>query len=99
MELLARGRFTDNATLISIKYAKGLYQMIASLKCLGVEEKHRGDVNMDKLKKRLEDESLHLEYFNQCLKKECEYILDDEMLVDGEEKIKQILDGGMESTQ
>ena len=64
MELLARGSFTDKATLISIRYAKGLYLMFAALDCLSKEENADGEINFTKVKKRLMGEGLHIEYLN-----------------------------------
>lgn len=44
MELLARGSFTDKATLVSDNYSKGLYQVLAALKCLATDDKQLGDI-------------------------------------------------------
>ena len=93
MELLARGSFTDNETLISVNYAKGLYQVFAALNCLSKDEKTIGQINIDKVKKRLQSEALHIEYLNQTLKKECDFILDEEMMADGEIKIRKLKEG------
>ena len=90
MELLARGSFTDNETLISINYAHGLYQMFAAQGCLSKEEKSLGEINFNKVKKRMSAEAIHIEYLNQTLKKECEFILDEEMMTNGEIKIRGI---------
>ena len=91
MELLARGSFTDKETLISINYARGLYQVLASLNCLSKDEKQLGMINMGKVKKRLVSGALHTEYLNQTLKKDCEFILDEEMMADGEAKIRKMM--------
>jgi len=64
IELLARGSFTDSETLVSVNYARGLYQVLGALNCLSKEEKSVGDINMNKLKKRLNSETLHIEYLN-----------------------------------
>ena len=64
IELLARGSFTDKATLISLNFAKGLYQVLAALKCLSKDEKTLGDILIAKVKKRLNSGALHLEYLN-----------------------------------
>jgi len=92
MELLARGSFTDNETLISVNYARGLYQMLAAQTCLSKEDKYLGDVNFNKVKKRLNAEAIHIEYLNQTLKKECEFILDEEMMAEGEIKIRDLME-------
>ena len=90
MELLARGSFTDNETLISVNYARGLYQMFAAQGCISKDEKSLGEINFNKVKKRLNAEAIHIEYLNQTLKKECEFILDEEMMANGEIKIRSI---------
>ena len=90
MELLARGSYTDNQTLISLNYAHGLYQMFASQNCISKDEKSLGDLIFKKVKKRLNSEVIHIEYLNQTLKKECEFILDEEMVAEGEIKIKKL---------
>ena len=90
MELLARGSFTDNETLISVNYARGLYQMFAAQSCLSRDEKSLGEINFNKVKKRFNAEAIHIEYLNQTLKKECEFILDEEMMANGEMKIRSI---------
>ena len=69
MELLARGSFTDNQTLISVNYARGFYQMFAAQGCLSMDEKYLGEINFNKVKKRLQAETIHIEYLNQTLKK------------------------------
>ena len=49
-----------------------------------------GEINFNKVKKRLNAETIHIEYLNQTLKKECEFILDEEMMADGEIKIRNM---------
>lgn len=92
MELLARGSFTDNETLISVNFARGLYQMFAAQGCISKDDKCLGEINFHKVKKRLAAESIHIEYLNQTLKKECEFILDEEMVAEGEIKIRNLMD-------
>ena len=90
MELLARGSFTDNQTLISVNFAKGFYQMFAACNCLEKkDEKFIGHINFNKVKKRLTAEILHIEYLNQTLKKECEFVLDEDMIAEGEMKMRK----------
>ena len=91
MELLARGSFTDKETLISANYAKGLYQVLAALNCLCKDESNRGMINMDKVKKRLVSGVLHVEYLNQTLKKDCEFILDEDQMAEGEIKLRNLM--------
>jgi len=64
MELLARGSYTEKATLISVNFARSLYQVLAALNCLSTEDKNLGDINFKKVKKRIKSGALHLEYFN-----------------------------------
>ena len=64
MELLARGRFTDDKTLVSVNYALGVYQMLAATNCLSKDEKFLGYINIGKVKKRLVSEAIHVEYLN-----------------------------------
>ena len=90
MELLARGSFTDDATLVSVNYAKGLYQVLAALNCLSKDEKQLGDIHVSKFKKRIISGALHIEYLNQTLKQDCEFILDEELMAEGEIKIRDI---------
>ena len=58
---------------------------------------------MNKLKKRLNSETLHIEYLNQTLKKDCEFILDEDQMAEGEIKIRKIkatlLEGGINESQ
>lgn len=64
MELLARGSYTDDATLVSVNYAKGLYQVLAALNCVSEDSKQLGDIIVAKFKKRLTSGALHIEYLN-----------------------------------
>ena len=64
MELLARGRFTDGATLISQNFALGLYQMLAAANCLSKDKKTLGEITFTRVKKRLQSDAIHLEYLN-----------------------------------
>uniref|UniRef100_A0A7S3I3N1 Uncharacterized protein n=1 Tax=Favella ehrenbergii TaxID=182087 RepID=A0A7S3I3N1_9SPIT len=101
MELLARGSFTDKETLISVNYARGLYQMLAGLKCLSNDEKQLGMINTDKVKKRIASGGLHVEYLNQTLKKDCEFILDEDLVAEGEIKLRAMMaknDGNLDVT-
>ena len=91
MELLARGSFTDNATLVSVNYAKGLYQVLAALNCLSKDDKQLGDVQVSKFKKRIVSGALHVEYLNQTLKKDCEFMLDEDLQAEGEIKLRSML--------
>lgn len=99
MELLARGSFTDTQTLISVNYAHGLYQVFASQNCISKkDEKTIGQINFNKVKKRLNSEAIHIEYLNQTLKKECEFILDEEMIAEGEIRLRKLKEGKASTT-
>ena len=94
MELLARGRFTEDKTLISINYAKQLYQMFAAVNCLcSDEDENKGDLDLEKVAKRLRTEAINIGYLNQTLKKECEFALDEDMIAEGEIKIRKLMGG------
>ena len=45
---------------------------------------------MSKMKKRMNTESLHIEYLNQTLKKDCDFILDEDQMAEGEIKIREL---------
>ena len=64
IELLARGRFTTERTLISENFASGLYLMLTSKGCTIKEEKDYGAIIMEQLRKKLASNSINLEYFN-----------------------------------
>ena len=93
MELLARGSFTDKQTLVSVNYARGLYQVFAAQKCLSKkDDKTIGQINFNKVKKRLHSEAIHIEYLNQTLKKECEFILDEDQIAEGEIRLRKLME-------
>lgn len=64
--------------------------MLGALKCLSSEEKSIGEIIMSKMKKRMNTESLHIEYLNQTLKKDCDFILDEDQMAEGEIKIREL---------
>ena len=64
--------------------------MFAAQACLSKDEKSLGEINFNKVKKRLNAEAIHIEYLNQTLKKECDFILDEEMMANGEIKIRSL---------
>ena len=80
IELLARGRFTAEKTLISENFANGLYLMLNAKGCTSVEDSSFGDVLPSKLKKRLNTGAIPLEFFNQTFRKDCEFVLDEEIV-------------------
>ena len=64
MELLTRGRFTEERTLISDKFANGLYMMLHARGCTARTPKEYGEIKVSKLKKRLESDAISVDYFN-----------------------------------
>ena len=44
-----------------------------------------GDINMERFEKKLSKGEIDVEYLNQTLKADCEYILDDEKLFYGDD--------------
>lgn len=75
LEKLARGSFTERQTLVSGKYSLGFYKMLVDKHCVREEN---GDVIMDKMEKKILKAEIDIEYLNQTLKPDCEYILDDD---------------------
>ena len=75
MEKTARGSFTEMQTLVSVKYSRGFYKMLANKNCTREEN---GEVIADKMEKKLLKNEIDIEYLNQTLKPECEFILDDD---------------------
>ena len=53
VELMTRGRFTNEKTLISDKFANGLYLMLVATGCTSKDEKEFGEIKFEKLQKRL----------------------------------------------
>ena len=86
MELLARGRFTDKKTLISDNFANGLYLMLHAQGCTARTEKEYGEIKVSKLKKRLNSDAISIDYFNQTLKKDCEFQIDEELVAQGSQQ-------------
>ena len=64
LELLTRGRFTDEKTLISEKFANGIYLMLHAQGCTSRKEKEYGEIKYSKLKKRLNSDVISVDYFN-----------------------------------
>ena len=75
LEKLARGQFTESPTLISLKYSKGFYQMLVDKGCVKDEN---GDVIVDKFIRKIKKGEINIEYLNQTLKQDCEFILEDD---------------------
>lgn len=65
--------------------------MFAAQGCLSEEAKTLGEIDCAKVAKRLTSEAIHIEYLNQTLKKECEFILDEDMIADGEIKLRKLM--------
>ena len=80
VELLTRGRFTDKKTLISEKFANGIYLMLMAKGCTSRKEKDFGEIKAFKLKSKLSSDAFSVDYFNQMLKKDCEYQVDEELI-------------------
>ena len=64
VELMTRGRFTNEKTLISDKFANGLYLMLSATGCTSKDEKEYGEIKYEKLKKRLDSDTISIDYFN-----------------------------------
>ena len=80
VELLTRGRFTDQKTLISEKFANGIYLMLVAKGCTSRKEKDYGEIKSSKLRSKLREDVFPIDYFNQMLKKDCEYLVDEELI-------------------
>jgi hypothetical protein len=68
MELIARGCFTKNSTLISRSYSEQMYQLLKQKGCL--LKQGDGDIDSLKLQKNLEDGTIKIEFFNNQFKQE-----------------------------
>jgi len=75
LELLARRTFTEEPTLISRKFSEGFYKLLVDKNCIEVES---GDVILDKLEKKFKKDIIDVEYLNQTLKPDCEFLLEEE---------------------
>ena len=82
IELLARGSFTMDSTLISERFAHGLVEMLLDKGCAARDVNRDGEkeIDMKKLKIKLMRNEIDVEYLNQLLKTDSEFILegDDE---------------------
>ena len=71
-ELLARGSYTDTATIVSTGFAKGIYDYLKSKGCCDKDAIANGgqedDLSFLKVKKRFKSESIDLKIFNKTLK-------------------------------
>ena len=83
IELLARGRFTAEKTLISENFANGLYFMLNAKGCTSQSDDNYGDILPEKLKKRFITNVMPLEFFNQTFRRDCDYVLDEEIVAQG----------------
>lgn len=83
LEKLARGSLTVGETIVSEKYSQGFYRMVLAKGCCNPEGE-LGEVIMDKLEKKMLKNEIDLEFLNQTLKPDCEYVLEDEELFFGD---------------
>ncbi|CDW72151.1 UNKNOWN [Stylonychia lemnae] len=65
MEKLVRGSYTESTTLVSERFSELLYQTINDKNCC---KEDNGEIQLDKLEKKLLKNEIELEYFNQTLK-------------------------------
>jgi hypothetical protein len=99
LEKLCRGSFTDDPTIISQKFSQGFYRMLVEKNCtehpietkdLVVQNdrpKWGGDVSVEKFEKKLTKNEIDIEFLNQLLKPDCEFVLDDDELFFGEDQV------------
>ena len=85
LELIARGTFTEESTLISRQFAKGFLEMLRSKDCIFTTKGSEEQIDMKKFKIKLKKNDIDIEYLNQLLKKDNEYILEN----DDEEQVFQ----------
>ena len=91
VELLARGMLTQEPTLVSEQFAYGFCKMLEAKDCVyhepeskrqdkKVVDKLRGTIDMKKFRNKLKRNEIDLEYLNQTLKRDNEFIMegDDE---------------------
>ena len=80
LEKLARGKFTDSKTIISENFAQGLYLMLVARDTTVESGPDLGQIRITKLRKKLTNDELPIEYLNQTLRKDCEFVLDEEVI-------------------
>ena len=78
LEKLARGSLTEKTTLVSLKYSVGFYKMLCDKNCV---REDNGDILVEKMEKKILKNEIDIEYLNQTLKPDCEYILEDDEIV------------------
>ncbi len=69
-------------------FALGFLQKFGGNNSLAVQVEApitHGDINMERFEKKLSKGEIDVEYLNQTLKPDCEYILDDEKLFYGDD--------------
>ena len=74
LELLARGCFTKEPTLISTTFANGFYKMLQDRGCWNEEE---DGIDMTAFKEMVSNNQKDLEYLNQCLMSDSEFNMAD----------------------
>ena len=84
LEYLARGVFTEEPTLISDRFAEGFCNMLENKGCIQKSKQSLKDpennandiVDMKLFKNKLKRNEIDVEYLNQCLKQDNEYIME-----------------------
>ena len=67
-------------------FGLGFLKKIGTQKTIFETPVSHGDVNMDLLEKKLKKGEIDVEYLNQTLKPDCEYMLEDERLFFGDDE-------------
>ena len=86
VELLARGVLTKESTLVSEQFAYGFCKMLEAKDCYihetdkagqdKKEDKLRGTIDMKKFRQKLKRNEIDIEYLNQTLKRDNEFIME-----------------------
>ena len=88
VELLARGILTKESTLVSEQFPYGFCKMLEAKECVFYEPekpgqekinpKLKGVIDMKKFRIKLKRNEIDIEYLNQTLKKDNEYIMEND---------------------
>ena len=54
--------------------------MLMAKGCTSRKEKDYGEIKSSKLRSKLREDVFPIDYFNQMLKKDCEYLVDEELI-------------------